>query len=156
MISACPWARTAIRFNVLRTWKQLATWISQFERCIEIIAFPGEIDYLFRRVTRSTLELIALPPAPPLPPPPRPTGPQGGRGADLGGGRRSPTHTYPALTSNSARYQFRSLSIQLIISVDSVKTLEYAISLSPINSLLGSNRPGLKLPSFVTLFSFHL
>ncbi len=31
---------------------------------------------------------------------------------------------YPALTINSAHYQFRSLSIQLIISVDSVKTLE--------------------------------
>ena len=31
---------------------------------------------------------------------------------------------YPALTINSAHYQFRSLSIQLIISADSVKTPE--------------------------------
>ena len=31
---------------------------------------------------------------------------------------------YPALTINSAHNEFRSLSIQLIISGDSVKTLE--------------------------------
>ena len=39
---------------------------------------------------------------------------------------------YPALTNNSAHYQFRSLSIQLIISVDSVKALE--IRYPPISS----------------------
>ena len=31
---------------------------------------------------------------------------------------------YPALTNNSAHYQFRSLSIQLIINVEVVETRE--------------------------------
>ena len=31
---------------------------------------------------------------------------------------------YPALTIDSSHYQFRSLSIQLIICVDGVKTVE--------------------------------
>ncbi len=31
---------------------------------------------------------------------------------------------YPALTIDSAHYQFRSLSIQLIICIDSLKTVE--------------------------------
>ena len=41
-------------------------------------------------------------------------------------------NAYAALTTDSAHYQSRSLSIQLIISVDSVKALE--IRYPPISS----------------------